>query len=304
MKQNIIPSRLEKVRKHQDLTPSKLETRAADMKRSLTAKTVTNIEKKGRENNDAAVSVTEGTLEVLSLVLKVNKEVLTGDEPLLLEKSLSDPISIKISPQLALTYDLIERKYGISLEEAFELAPLLLTVSANKSLEQLRTSINNNEKNFGEYNSPHDSYNDTDFLHMLDIAANQNDVFAKSIDWIGAEEGITDIANPFASFLIEMCEQDTSVFISKEQDNIYFPDASFGYIAGTGIPSFSVCKDELDKITLGSNGAYNALASGVVRIKDIPEELWAPRNAGKRIEWLEEKYSLATSDEDSEAASP
>ena len=302
MKQKIIPSRLVKMRERLDLTPSKLEKRAAAMKRPLTAKTITNIEKKGRDNNDASVPINERTIETLSRVLQVTKAALTGDEPLPAETSLGDPVSIQISAELALTYDLIERKYSIPLQEALNLAPLLLTIVANKSLQKQRLEVENIEDNF-DYRAdllPAD-LNLEEFLWAWDGAIHNQDVFVKSIDWIDPEEpSYMSLENPFASFLIKMCKPDSSVTISKKSEDNFFPDRGFTYIRDTGIPVYSVCRDELEDITLGSHDASKALYSGVVRIKDIPDELWTPRNAGKRVEWLEEKYSLATSQDEAD----
>ena len=292
------------LRERLDLTPSKLEKRATGMKRSLTAKTITNIEKNGRENSDAAVAVTEGTLETLSLVLKVTKGTLTGDEPMPPGGSLGDPISIQISPELGLTFDLIERKYGISFREALELTPLLLTITANKSLEQQRLKLMSIEEKFDYRKDLIPANVDLqDFLMIWGHAVRQKNVFVKDVNWVDPEDYHLVLENPFASFLIDMCKSDPSVLISKKSDEYYLPDGQFEYIPGTGIPSFSICADELHSITLGSLGAGQALKSGVVRIEDIPDELWTPRNAGKRVEWLEEKYLLATSQDEADETS-
>ncbi len=64
------------------------------------------------------------------------------------------------------------------------------------------------------------------------------------------------------------------------------------------MPQYIICKDDLEKITLGSNKALLALTSGAASIKDIPEKLWEPRRAGDRVAWLEDKYLLAQQDDD------
>ncbi len=65
------------------------------------------------------------------------------------------------------------------------------------------------------------------------------------------------------------------------------------FFSGSGIPINRVCNEDLDKITLGSIGARQALSTGIVRIKGIPEEYWEPRRAGDRVAWLEDEYAAA-----------
>ena len=61
-----------------------------------------------------------------------------------------------------------------------------------------------------------------------------------------------------------------------------------------GMPAYSVCRDELEKIAPLDSGAFIALRTADVRISDIPEDLRPDSATKHRQEWLENKVSQKT----------
>ena len=78
----------------------------------------------------------------------------------------------------------------------------------------------------------------------------------------------------------------------------------YSYFSDFRVPQYSICSEELEKITCGSHEARRALEQGITTISEISDDLWEPLNSGNRVAWLEEQYRLAqTALEDEEGMS-
>jgi len=244
----------------------------------------------------------------LAKALGERDEVLSGEKDIPSEPRDTN-INIKLHPQTRLNYDLLEKRYGIKIEEAVNAAPLLIVEAAEKSLIAFNERIDRDENKIGEAYQllrvlgkesefdpnvalPGFSYEDVDDVPGT-LSAMRDSILAKDI--FGSEfPEIFDLgdpryrANPFASYLAEL---------SSSLPNTDVEEDHFGFLhafPGTRIPILRVCMDILREITLGSQQALQALSLGIASIHEIPEDLWGAHNASDRVKWLEEKYNAAS----------
>jgi transcriptional regulator with XRE-family HTH domain len=316
MKFFISPSRLKTLREQNSLSVTGLGSRLKNMKRPVSTKTISKIEADENETR----SVREYILANLAAGLKVSPKVLSGDEPLPAKHAPSDRVELQIDAKTRLNYDLIERRYDVSIEDIVNIAPLLFIKTAKESLARQKTALALEVANaIGAYNElSGDNMPDTldtvpvGYLESIDedddkrlyerlAAINQNDLFNETVSY---EEGPHDSDhNPFADYLTHICATEIGFENARVDSDDYY--GGVYYFPGNRIPRSTVCyRDEIE-ITLGSREAGLALSRGLVRIKDIPEEFWEPRESGNRVAWLEDEYAAAQKqkemDDDDEA---
>ena len=130
--QTIHPKRLRDLRERKKLSRRKLAERSGISERQI-----------GRiEKSSADVPVRPNTIMKLAVALGVNAEMLVDDpttlDPLPVPPSQDIQLSIKISPQVRLAYDLVKHRYGPSQKDIINLAPLLFVLHAEGSLNWRR----------------------------------------------------------------------------------------------------------------------------------------------------------------------
>ena len=138
--------------------------------------------------------------------------------------------------------------------------------------------------------SENDEINPDEYFEWREAAVEKYDLFESEI----AEEFCDEPwehPNPFAKFMEDECLNHRLGAIHRDPHTVY------SYFSGLRVPKYSICRDDLDKITCGSSEAEWALMQGIVTLPEIPTDLWEPRNAGKRVEWLEGKYRQSVEDE-------
>jgi transcriptional regulator with XRE-family HTH domain len=306
MKPVISPTRLKTLRLRLNLTPTKLARKLAKMKTPVTTKTISNIEKHDGET----YPVRENTLKSLSRALEVQPEVLSGEASLPAKRSPNDPVIVQLDARTRLNYELIERRYKVSLNDIVNIAPVLFIKAAKESLarqkrvleEEVLEQARNMSRLPGEP-QPHsldtvpdgllDAIDNDDdcFTHRMN-AIIENDLFEQTVPY--EDTGIHhpgEEPNPFAYYLQDICASEIGHNMAYLNDEPYL--SYYSYFSGGCIPINFVCEEDIEKITLGSSNARYALTTGTVRIKDIPDELWEPRRAGERVAWLEDKYEMA-----------
>jgi len=136
--------------------------------------------------------------------------------------------------------------------------------------------------------------NPDEYFERREEAVEKTDLFETGI----AEEFCDEPwehPNPFAKFINDECLDHRLGSIHRHPHAVYsyFSNAEYSYLSNLRIPKYSICQDDLEKITCGSSEAGWALMQGIVTLPEIPADLWEPRNAGKRVEWLEDKYRLS-----------
>jgi len=126
--QSIHPKRLRDLRERKKFSRRKLAERSGISDRQI-----------GRiETSEKDVSVRLNTIMKLADALGVDAEMLVDDpttlDPLPVPPSQDVQLSIKISSQVRLAYDLVKHRYGPSQKDIIKLAPLLYVLLAEGSL--------------------------------------------------------------------------------------------------------------------------------------------------------------------------
>lgn len=86
----------------------------------------------------AAVTMRDENAQKLGQLFRVTKEQLAGKEPLATgpgDEAPKQQLTVRLSSQSRLNYDLVERRYGVSRDKLIEAAPMLFAVLARQSLE-------------------------------------------------------------------------------------------------------------------------------------------------------------------------
>ena len=130
--QSIHPKRLKDLR-----TRKKFSRRKLAKKSGLSEKQISRV-----ETSETDVPVRMNTMIKLASALGVDAEMLLNDpstlDPLPVPPSQDVQLSIKISPQVRLAYDLVKHRYGPSQKDIINLAPLLFVLLAEGSLSWRR----------------------------------------------------------------------------------------------------------------------------------------------------------------------
>ena len=134
------------VRNYQSIHPKRLRdlrTRKKFSRRKLAKKSGVSEKQIGRvETSETDVPVRMNTMIKLASALGVDAEMLLDDpstlDPLPVPPSQDVQLSIKISSQVRLAYDLVKHRYGPSQKDIINLAPLLFVLLAEGSLSWRR----------------------------------------------------------------------------------------------------------------------------------------------------------------------
>jgi transcriptional regulator with XRE-family HTH domain len=269
----------------------------------LTARSISEWEKTDADQ----ISVQKKSFSGLRKALGTSEEILSGQAELPVEIDAHE-VSLKLDAQTRLNYDLLEKRYGITLEEIVAAAPLFLVKAAEESLIQQSESIDADVEKVGkawemwqllpEVRTSVDANSilhldaDVDWRGVLEsrrMAVARRDIFETSVDDIEYDFDDPQCdANPFAQYMSGQCNALPSTKIDE--------DDHYGFLrafSGTRIPVFAVCEDLLEQITLGSKDAKLALTHGIVSIHEISAKFWEPREAGNRVAWLEDRFRIA-----------
>lgn len=176
-------------------------------------------------------------------------------------------------------------------------APLFFVLLAEGSLAWRRKELaeiqeainsvldmgNSNRKLFARHAffSSEDSFYEEEAIDGRDLF---NTPFPNDYDF-GTDDQKTN--NPFTEYLLMLAEDLDIPGIEVDE----------GFVSSSvldGMPAYSVCKDELEKIAPVSSRASIALQTADARISDIPEHLRPDSATEQRQEWLEKKISNET----------
>lgn len=243
------------------------------------------------------------TLDRLAKALRVEPGVLTCELPLpdsgraaTTRDPMRTQIGAQIAPKARLAYDLARHRYGVSVTEIINMAPLFFVLLAEASLAWRREKL----AEAGEAISRLEKIDKKAwcplFLDAEVVAGNLDSWERESIDKadifgeqpfsnpVTIPDGLSE-GNPFSSYLRELANTlkpaDGASVVGVADDNL-----SFGF---SRFPDYDVCREELDSVTNGSSKARAALEYGLVRFSDIPEKLMVEDAGEKRAKWLEDK---------------
>ena len=288
----IDPIRLKGIREAKGLS------RAALAKLSkVSAKQIQRLE----SPDEASQAPREVTVDRLAGALKVEPKVLTGEEPLPASDPPYAPPSVpvrqRLSSEAQLAYDLVENRYGVRTSAIMNMAPLLFVLLAEGSLSWRKEELDKMQKAILRVLEMDDGSNRKLFAVHVNNASEDSYYEDEAIDNRNLFDdpypddyrfSVRDkTTNPFAEYL-QMLSEDLKVPGLEIDD---------GFVSSSildGMPSYSVCKDDLEKIAPLGSRAFLALRIGDARISDIPERLKAEDVADQRHEWLASKISGKT----------
>lgn len=288
----IDPNRLKGLRKAKDLS------RAALAKMSkVSAKQIQRLE----SPNEASEAPREVTLDRLASALKVKPEVLTGEAPLPASDPPYAPPSVRVRQRLSseaqLAYDLVQKRYGVRTSAIMNMAPLFFVLLAEGSLSwrkeelaEMKEAINrvlelddgSNRKLFAvhAHNASEDSYHEDEAIDTRNLF---DDPYPDDYRFSVGDK----TTNPFTEYLQKL----------SEDLNVPGLEIDDGFVSSSvldDMPSYSVCKDDLEKIVPLGSRAFLALRIGDARISDIPDHLRPESAAEQRQQWLASKVSGKT----------
>ena len=253
------------------------------------------------ESRDTAQPVRAFTLERLSKALNVEPSVLrlSGDRP---NVNWHFPklatVNLKTSAQVALSFDLVSLRYGVSLEDQVCLAPMLFALLAEASLQWRRRELHRmNELSDAFYRAvqgtgymlyaPDDSLQgmeeERESIDRQDLRGVTRKGECFEYDW--------GQINPFLEYL-RMVAKDSGAEKVVDLSQVDADD-SFQFYADEQVfaRGYEVCTEELARITGNSKLALDALNCGDARLRDLPDELKGEEAREQRIAWLEHKLS-------------
>lgn len=297
----IDPSLLRDLRKSKGFTLNQLADRSGVSKR-----TIQRLEKSPSPSESSRTSH-ENTLNRLAKALLVSPDVLTGESPPPeSDKTSASDIDTKrtqigalIAPKVRLAYDLVKRRYGVSITEIINMAPLFFVLLAEGSLawrskklqegSELISALEKGQAEFGHgifryavVNGENEAWEEEQSISKADLFgehlfSEDSTLYEPSFD--------SSKENPFANYLRKLADDlDSPGTVDTEHDGL----GSFGS-AWLRFPYYDVCRDELNSITGSSSNARRPLETGYVRLSEIPKELMEEDAGEERAEWLESK---------------
>lgn len=304
----IDPERLSRLRKKNEFSRPQLAKRSG-----INERTIQRLESKSESQR--CQKTHEHTVNRLAKALGVRAGVLTGELPF--RESGKEPaydservqISAQIAPKVRLAYDLIKRQYGVSPAEIINMAPLFFALLAEGSLawrrEKLKEvveAIDRLESIDGVWSFGFD--NATSVVAYDGVSIEKNSIDKADLFGEHLFSSLTDFSfdpyednpfadpyedNPFASYLRKLKDElNIAGVVDVDSGKLRFG-------VPLKFPDYDICRDELDRITNGSDFApalaQMALEIGAARLSEIPEELMAEDASEKRAQWLEDKLS-------------
>lgn len=250
--------------------------------------------------------IREHTLDQLAKALDVDIGVLTGELPLPESDKAEAPdagrvqIGAQIPPKARLAYDLVKRRYGVSMTEIIGVAPLFFVLLAEGSLKRRRE----------KHREASDTVHRLDEIWSESVHGTDGGGVQVSLNALDAEEESIEKADIFGRLYVE---GDYPWFLPPAQDDnpfaAYLRELSkslnkhgavdvgdLRYGSPSRFPDYDLWNNEIDRMANGSPDARRTLELGVARLSDIPDELMGEDSSEKRAAWLEEKLPDAFRD--------
>ena len=290
----IDPERLSSLRKKTRLTRLELEKKSGINKR-----TIQRLESKSESQRSQ--NSQEHTVNSLAKALGVKAGVLTGELPLHESGKAPDSdservqIGAQVAPKVRLAYDLVKIRYGVSVTELINMAPLFFALLAEGSLawrreklKELKEGIDRLEQIDGFWHGKGLAFDVTLTPVPEAIKAEENsideadpDLFGEHLlDSLDYDDLDPSTDNPLASYLRRLIsELDITGVVDVDSGDLRFGSP-------LKFPDYDICRDELDGIANGSASAKVTLETGHVRLSEIPEELMAEDAGEKRANWF------------------
>jgi transcriptional regulator with XRE-family HTH domain len=238
-----------------------------------------------------AVEVRGETLKRLSKAFGRQPGVLTGEIDLppsgnSHSEQFAAQLAAKLDPHTLLNFELVQARYGASIEDVVHVSTLLFAIYAEEArkvhrrgmLELLRQGA-----------VDYEDLEDESAGHVI----GKCEIFGlpESLAFCGED-------NAFIEVLVRALASSESGGAGRlETLGDGAPPDSYGMHPGYRVPRVEVCRRELERVTCLDPDATFALTFGAVRLSEIPEELMQVDRAVDRVLWLRERFraSQATS---------
>jgi transcriptional regulator with XRE-family HTH domain len=199
-------------------------------------------------------------------------------------------ISESIPADAHLSFDMVEHIYGVSRRTQIEMAPLLMALAAEASLNWRREKLNvitEATSALSAIAEGHLSFANAanrigEGAKAEEDSINNRDLFGHTSAEAAYDLGYDpDTHNPFADYLRDFSSQNSSENISLDPDE--------PWINANGMPDYRIGSRIIEALTDGDQWARYTLSHGIVRIQDIPKELMTKEKRDERMKWLADK---------------
>jgi transcriptional regulator with XRE-family HTH domain len=242
------------------------------------------------------------TVEALSKALRIDAEELTkaeaddGGVVSILEMGRSK-MTLRVTNKVRNAAMLVAKRYGVSVTEVFEFAPLLFYITAEESL-QLRTErlsrLTDARQLISDVGSEYSHIaprigNDSqaeDMEGLEEKSIRQNDIRGRLLD---SHDDFFDI-RPH-----DYDDEEQNAFIGFLKAKLAAMDRNgteFGVVTGWGhrvSPDFTICKREAATYFGGDEDVADDAIEGQFALHELPRELRADEQLDARVSWAKSK---------------
>lgn len=286
----IDPDRLRTLRQQKGFTRPQLAKQSG-----ITVRTIQRLENEPHQSQKTR----EDTLNRLAKALSVEPGVLTGELPLPeSDKTHADnpdrvQIGAQIAPKTRLAYDLIKRRYGVNATEIINMAPLFFVLLAEDSLAWRRKKLKEAKEAYADLEKIEGFWDGglSRVEHYMDkgVSAEKDSIDRADLFGEYLEDNFMGTPfdssknNPFTHHLRKLADELDSPEVVDVDEGVLNIRSDFKF------PHYEICREELDQITNGSEGAKRTLETGCAQLSKIPEELMKEDASEERAKWLANK---------------
>ncbi len=197
-----------------------------------------------------------------------------------------------------------EERYGISLMDQLNMAPLLVALMAEGSLAWRQKQLDMAKEAVGTLWIKSSEANGA--MDVEEESLMKRDIFGKQPIQHAEEIGFDPGSSPFVKYLCNFAIETGSEFIKVMPDpgegDQEFAEIEYDcWMTSINLPQTFVCYSlnaaELDRLTGNNERAMRALQWDHVQMADIPEELLGEDKDEERSNWLGDKIPQAKWDE-------
>lgn len=240
-----------------------------------------------------------GTLDVIAEALGADVDELCGRQKVRSEAELREEfrnrgfirLNIHLSSRMALNYQLVADRYGLTTDAIIQAGPLCFTLLAELSLKRRREAITRlcdavpaSDEGFEHLPLVKTGIARFETAHELEIAS----IKSRDLDGRQADpDGENDSAGAFTAFIRDLIGE-TGI---PEEDEL-------GMEAFDSMSHYRLFGEHLQSISGGSRRAEFALDKRYTTIQHIPKDLRRAENetadvTSRRVAWLEDKVPEA-----------
>lgn len=190
-------------------------------------------------------------------------------------------VNVRIPGDVALGFEMVERRYGVTPQEQIELAPLLFELVAGMSLAERRARMDEARKAKEALHAASPAHLDGIGVGLGDIdeALRHEEASIDARDLHGAtlpEDQRFDEDSLFVSFLSKLADRVAPDAVDEINESF----------TGSGKISYAMFGKEIDRIAGGNDRAWFALTHGHALLNSILPELLEADATERRAAWI------------------